>query len=118
MSSLVTGDVAPNRSPELDALRSVSRSIRCGEPLDSSEIERVLELGFAAMIGLEAELSRRRPRATPGDEPGAERISDLRSRIAELSDALTELRTLSVHPGESRIGFGFVLPKTRRRQPT
>jgi hypothetical protein len=118
MSSLVTGDVAPHRSAELDALRGASVSIRSGEPTDPSEIERTLEVGFAAMIGLEAELSRLRPRATPGDEPCTDRVNALRTRIAELSDALSELRTLAVRPGESRVGFGFVLPKPRRRQHT
>jgi hypothetical protein len=115
MSSLVTPDATPNRYPELDALRSASLRIRSGERTDPSQIERTLELGFAAMIGLEAKLSRLQPRATACDDAATEQIADLKRHIAELSDALTELRTLSVRPGESRVGFGFVLPAARRR---
>jgi hypothetical protein len=116
MSSLVAGDVTPPRLAELDALRAASDRIRSGKPTDPAEIERTLEAGFAAMIALEAELSRLRPRATPRDEPFTDRVNDLRTRIAELSDALNELRTLAVRPGESRVGFGFVLPTPKRRR--
>lgn len=111
MSPHVTGDVAPHRSAELDALRGACLRARSGDVADPSEVERVLEVGFAAMIGLEAEVSRLR-RAAPRDAPDTAPIGDLKARIAELSDALSELRTVSVPPGESRIGFGFVLPAT------
>jgi hypothetical protein len=112
MSLHVTGDVVPDRSAELDALRDACLRVRSGDLADPSEIERALEAGFAAMIGLEAEVSRLR-RATPRDDPGTARIDDLKTRIAELSNALNELRALTAPPGESRIGFGFVLPATR-----
>jgi hypothetical protein len=116
MSSLVTGDGASHGSPELDALCDASRRIRAGERTEPSEVEQALEVGFAAMIGMEAELSRLRPRAAPCDAPGAGRAGDLKRHITELSEALTELRMLSVRPGESRVGFGFVLPTPHRRQ--
>ncbi len=96
----------------------MSRRIRGADATDPSEIESALETGFTAMIGLEAELSRLRPRSAPADETSARRISELQTRITELRDALTELRALTVPPGEAPIGFGFVLPTARRqRQP-
>lgn len=116
MSPHMNGDVAHHRSAELDALRNACLRVRSGDLADPLEIERVLEAGFAAMIGLEAELSRLRRRAPPSPEPGTERVASLKTRIAELSDALNELRTLAAPAGEPRIGFGFVLPTTRRQK--
>ena len=70
------------------------------------------------MMRLEAELSRLGPRSAPADETNARRIGELQTRITELRDALTELRALTVPPGEAPIGFGFVLPTAQRqRQP-
>jgi hypothetical protein len=117
MSPHVPGDLTPpHPSAELDALRRACLRIQTGDPGDLSEIERILEGGFGAMIGLEADLSRLRREGALRDELDAERICDLHTSITELSDALTELRTLAVSPEEPRIGFGFVLPERRQRR--
>jgi hypothetical protein len=77
MSFLVIGDVAPPGSAELDAIRSASMRLRSGKLTDAAEIERILEVGFAVMLGLEAELSRLRARATLGEDP--ERATEAQS---------------------------------------
>lgn len=98
----------------------MSAQLRAGQHLDPHEVERALESGFGALIGLEAELSRVQ-RAVAAEHAGvqaaAERAgahaaasADLKLRIDELREALTDLRTLAVAPGESRVGYGFVLP--------
>jgi hypothetical protein len=107
--------VAPPYVAELGAILSVSASLRAGKRLDPAEVERVLETGFGALMGLEAALSRAQRRS--GQDPkgdGAE-ISALHARIIELRDALTDLRTLAGPPGESRVGYGFVLPGQAQR---
>lgn len=116
MCDPVTGDAAPSRSDQLAALRRLSLRVREGDPPAALEIERALEAGFGAMIGLEAELSRLRSRSLPADDvstgrPGA---VELQSQIEEFREALTDLRTLAAPSEESRVGYGFVLPATRR----
>lgn len=83
--------------------------IRAGEPPDPHVIERTLEAGFGALIAMEVELSRiRRAFGESSSDAGA--IDDVFGRINVLRGALTELRTQAVPPGESRVGYGFVLP--------
>lgn len=106
-------DVPPTPADELDVLHAVSARIRAAQPTDPLEVERVLEAGFAAMMALEAELSRRRRAGARAVEPGTRPVEEIQTRISELRDALTELRTLAVPPGESRVGYGFVLPDQR-----
>ena len=91
-------------------LRGMAADLRAGERVNSPEVERRLEAGFGALIGLEAELARvqRASRPEPAAQPAAS--ASLKHRISELRDALTDLRTLAVQPGESRVGYGFVLP--------
>lgn len=95
---------------DVDVLRGMTARIRASQATDPQEVERALEAGFALMIGLEAELSRVQVSARAGSEPDAAAISELKTRIDMLREALTDLRTLSVAPGEARIGYGFVLP--------
>lgn len=111
MSSSMPDDVAPLRVDELNALRSMAVRLRASARLDLHEVECKLEAGFGALIGLEAELARgrRRSPADPGQRTAA--TDQLQQRIIELREALTELRMLSAPPGQSRIGYGFVLPR-------
>lgn len=111
----MSDDLGHPRTAELDVLLSMSTRIRASQRTDPHEVERALEAGFAALIGLEAELSRVQARARAGSEADAAAISELKTRIGVLRDALTDLRTLSVPPGEARIGYGFVLPDQHGR---
>jgi hypothetical protein len=106
----MSDDLGHLRTDELSVLQSMSTRIRAAQPTDLREIERTLEAGFAALIALEAELSRvhARPQAEPEAHEAA--ISGLKTRIELLRTVLTDVRTLSVPPGEARIGYGFVLP--------
>jgi hypothetical protein len=99
------------RTDQLDVLQSMSTRIRAGQRMDPQEIERALEAGFAALIGLEAGLSRVQASARAEPEAHAAAITELMTRIEVLREALTDVRTLSVAPGEARIGYGFVLPE-------
>jgi hypothetical protein len=100
---------------DLDVLRGMAARIRASQPTDPHQIERALETGFALMIGLEAELSRAQASARKGSEPDAAAITEFKARIDMLREALIDLRTLSVAPGETRIGYGFVLPGPQGR---
>jgi hypothetical protein len=111
----MSDDVARPRTDQLDLLRSMSTRIRAGQRMDPQEIERALEAGFAALIGCEAELGRAQASARLDPEAHAAAISELKTRIDALRDALTDLRTLAVPPGEARIGYGFVLPDQHGR---
>ena len=100
----------------------MSARLRAGQHVDSHEVERALEAGFGALIALEAELSRvqragalGRPETVGRPEAQAAASADLRARIDELRETLTDLRTLAVGPGESRVGYGFVLPGQPQR---
>jgi hypothetical protein len=97
---------------DLDMLRGMAARIKSSRPTDPRAIERVLEAGFARMISLEAELSRLR-RNRLATEPGDPTPEQIAAWIGELRDALIELRELAVAPGESRVGYGFVLPGGR-----
>jgi hypothetical protein len=103
-------DVAHSRPDELDVLVSMSTRIRAAQRIDAHEIECALEAGFGALIGLEAELSRVQAATARDAASRAATVGDLMIRIETLREALTELRTLAVPPGEARIGYGFVLP--------
>jgi hypothetical protein len=105
-------EAAPSPVDHVAVLRGMSMRIRAGEPTDPHEVERALEAGFATLITLEAELSR--VRAGSGSDPAA--VGEFTARIEALREALTSLRTLSVPPGEARIGYGFVLPGSRRNR--
>lgn len=104
-------DVPPRPPDELDLLHRMSSRIRAAQPTDQHEVEQALEIGFAAMIGMEAELSRLLRGGSEDIAPGT--LDELQRRIAALRDALSELRTLSSPAGESRVGYGFVLPDPR-----
>ena len=85
--------------------------LRAGRRIDPHEVERALEAGFGILIALEAELSRvQRAGAAQGREAPAVASASLKAQIDELREALTDLRTLAGPPGESRVGYGFVLP--------
>jgi hypothetical protein len=106
-------DLGQPRSDELDVLQSMAARIRAAQRTDPQEIEGALETGFAALIGLEAELSRTQASARANPAAHAAAISELKTRIDVLRDVLTDLRTLAVPPGQARIGYGFVLPAER-----
>jgi hypothetical protein len=106
---------APPDAAELGVILSMSASLRAGERVDPQRVERALEAGFGALMGLEAALSRAQRRSREAPDAGAAEIAALHDRITELRDALTELRTLSGPSGESRVGYGFVLPRQGRR---
>jgi hypothetical protein len=93
-------------------LRGMSARLRAGQRLDPHEVERALEAGFGALIGLEAELSRVQRGAGAFDDPAAQATASagLKAQIDDLREALRDLRILAVPPGESRVGYGFVLP--------
>jgi hypothetical protein len=103
-------DIAHPRPDEVDLLLSMSARLRAAQWTDPHDVEHALEAGFAALIVLEAELSRVLLRARAGSEPDAIAAAELKTRIEVLREALTDLRTLSVAPGEARIGYGFVVP--------
>ncbi len=111
MTPSMADEAAPSPVDHLAVVQGMSARIRAGEPVDPQRIERTLEAGFGALIGLEAELSRALRASRDGGGP-AQSGDELIVRIGELRDALTELRTLAVAPGESRIGYGFVLPSS------
>lgn len=92
---------------ELSLLGNVTARMRSGEDLPARQVEVTLERGFAALMGLEADLQRLRS----GSDPPAEAIAALQEAIATLREALTVLRTLSSPPGPPRVGYGFVLPR-------
>ena len=104
-------DASYPRIPELDVLRSMARRLGTGEALDQREVERALEAGFGALMGFEAARSRALRGSAQDPTAGGAETAALHARIAELSGALTDVRKLSAPPGESRIGFGFVLPQ-------
>ena len=92
---------------ELSMLGSVTARMRSGEHLPRRQVEVTLERGFAALMGLQADLQRLR---SAPDAP-AEVIAAQQEGIATLREALTVLRTLSSPPGPVRVGYGFVLPR-------
>jgi hypothetical protein len=108
-------DFAPPDVAELGVILSMSASLRAGKRLDPPEVERVLETGFGALMGLEAALSRAQRRSGQNLKAASAEIRALHERINELRDALTDLRTLAEPPGESRVGYGFVLPGQAQR---
>jgi hypothetical protein len=104
-------EAAPSPVDHVAVLRGMSVRIRAGEPTDPHELERALEAGFGALIALEAELSRLQ-RAS-GDTG---RDAQVIGHIEALHHALIEVRKLAVPPGESRVGYGFVLPAPRHQR--
>ncbi|MGA9860431.1 MAG: hypothetical protein WBQ18_21380 [Solirubrobacteraceae bacterium] len=98
-------------------MRQLIASVQAGQAQDPIALTEAQERGFGVLMSLEAQLQRARRRPPePGDppvgSPDAEvKIKALADAIAELSDALTELRGLA-RPGggPSRVGYGFVLP--------
>lgn len=97
---------------DLDVLRGMAARIKGSRPTDARAIECALEAGFATMISLEAELSRLRRNGLAA-EPGGPSPEQIAAWIGELREALIELRELAVPAGESRVGYGFVLPGGR-----
>jgi hypothetical protein len=85
MSSPMADDALPACVNELNVLRSMAVCLRAGERLDFHEVERGLEAGFGALIGLEAELARV-PRASAPETPAVQAAAraDLKHRISEL----------------------------------
>ena len=106
----MSDNLARSSSGQLDVLVSLSQRIRAAQPVDPHAIERELEAGFGALVGLEAELSRVQALDRTAPDTQAASIADLKCRIEALREALTELRTVAVPRGEARIGYGFVLP--------
>jgi hypothetical protein len=129
-------DNAPSpHADDVELLERMALRIRAGKsPAPAQiEIEQALEGGFARLIGLEAELYRARrlrrgasreagrpedsasqPHERDASDAGASPVADLEDQIESLRGALTELRTVSSPPGESRVGYGFVLPHERK----
>jgi hypothetical protein len=108
-------DFAPSDVAELGVILSMSASLRAGKCLDPPEVERVLETGFGALMGREAALARAQRRTGQDPEADGAEIRALHAGIIELREALTDLRTLAGPPGESRVGYGFVLPGQAQR---
>jgi hypothetical protein len=108
-------DVTAPDVAELGVILSMSASLRAGRRLDPQQVERALEAGFGALMGLEARLSRAQRRSGPDPNAAAAEIAGLHARITGLRDALTDLRTLAGPPGESCVGYGFVLPALGQR---
>jgi hypothetical protein len=102
---------------QLDLLRTLSARLRVGQGAEPHEVQSALEAGFGLLITLEAELSRLQAGGRPSSEAHGARLAALKSRIEALSDALTDVRTLSVPPGEARIRYGFVLPGPHGHAP-
>jgi len=105
------GDDGPPGVDDLDPILRMTARLGAARRTDPCAVERTLEAGLGALVGLEAELARVRRRA--GADPAARRAATrpLQTRIIDVRDALTELRTLSALQGQSRIGYGFVLPR-------
>ncbi len=107
-------------SGEIEVVRELIRRVRAGQALDPIALAEAQERGFGVLMALEAQLQRvkRTPPGTPAmplapPDRRAE-VQELMDVIAELSDALTELRGLaSPQGGPSRVGYGFVLPGQR-----
>jgi hypothetical protein len=107
-------------SGEIEVVRKLIRGVRAGQAQDPIALAEAQERGFGALMSLEAQLQRAQ-RTLPGtpDMPLAPpdtraEIQELMDAVAELSDALTELRGLaSPKGGPSRVGYGFVLPGQR-----
>jgi hypothetical protein len=103
-------------SHEIDIVRQLISALRAGHAQDSVALADAQERGFGVLMSLEAQLQRAQrgggstqvPAVAPG--AGAE-LQELKDAIAELADALTELREVaSPAGGPSRVGYGFVLP--------
>ena len=103
-------DVAHSRPDELEVLLSMSTRIRAAQRVDPQEVECALEAGFGVLIALEAELSRMQSSARRAGAVQPAGAGDVIAQIEAMRDALTELRTVAVPPGQARIGYGFVLP--------
>lgn len=107
-------------SGEIEVVRELIRGVRAGQAQDPIALAEAQERAFGVLMSLEAQLQRvkRTPPGTPEmplappDTRGE--VQGLMDAIAELSDALTELRGLaSPEEGPSRVGYGFVLPGRR-----
>jgi hypothetical protein len=104
-------------SGEIEVVRKLIRRVRAGQAQDPIALAEAQERAFGVLMSLEAQLQRVK-RASPGTPemplapPGMRmEVHGLMDAIAELSDALTELRGLaSPEGGPSRVGYGFVLP--------
>jgi hypothetical protein len=107
-------EAAPSPVDHVAVLRGMSMRIRAGEPTDPHEIERALEAGFGALIALEAELSVLQ-RASGDTGRDAEAAAEVIGHIKALHAVLIDVRKLAVPPGESRVGYGFVLPAPRHQ---
>ena len=108
-------DIAPPDVAELGAILSMFAPLRAGQRLDPNEVDCALEAGFGALMALEVTLSRAQRRSGHDPDADAAGIAAVHARIAELRDALTDLRTLAGPLGESRVGYGFVLPGQGQR---
>lgn len=75
-----------------------------------SDIEDALERGFGLLMAMEASLQ---PGIADAHWPDLDRrrLVDCIERLRQL---LTELRLLASPEGQSKIGYGFVLPTCRR----
>jgi hypothetical protein len=114
MSAFMVDLLVSQALEHLVLVQRMSADIRSGGPSAGAEIERVLEVGFGCLVGLEAELQNRQVASRgqiEGDAPDG--FAELHDSILRLSDGLQELRTLSSPYSSPRIGYGFVLPPSR-----
>jgi hypothetical protein len=104
-------------SHEIDVVRQLIDAVRAGQAQDPIALAEAQERGFGVLMSLEAQLqhaqrgsggSTQVPVVAPS--AGAE-LQELKNALAELADAITELRELACPAGSpSRVGYGFVLP--------
>jgi hypothetical protein len=97
----------PVSSPSeyIEVLNQMSVSVRAGLSQDPIAFAEAQERAFGLLMSMEANLGRAQ---RDGDNPA--RARELMDSIAALRGALNELRSVSGEAGQSRIGYGFVLP--------
>lgn len=100
-------DQRPVSAPSeyIEVLNQMSVSVRAGRPQDPIAFAEAQERAFGLLMAMEARLGR--AQRTGGDPTRARELMD---SIEALRDALNELRSISGEAGQSRIGYGFVLP--------
>jgi hypothetical protein len=95
----------------IEMLGSISSRLRAGERLRTREVEQALERGFGLLMTFEADLQRALNASAEAGEPGTSEVEALRGAITKLRRPLIDLRTLSSPDGQSKVGYGFVLPR-------
>lgn len=97
--------------PELEQIHELVAQLHGASRPSRGEVQEGLELGFARLISLEAELRRAEQDYVrrSGNADSTVR-NQLKARIKVLRDALTELRELTEPEATSWSAAGFVLP--------